>query len=93
MSQIDSQSAQNFPPTFKSEEKPVMHASITPKMLYFCHISLFYPADPRGITYREVYQEFQPSDDLFHRSSAKGCSDHRFRARIPSLQCPIGNSV
>ena len=30
--------------------------------------------------HREVYQEFQPSYDIFRRSSAKGCSDHRFRA-------------
>ena len=31
-------------------------------------------------SHREVYQEFQPSYDIFLRSGAKGCSDHRFRA-------------
>ena len=36
-------------------------------------IFFFYPADPQGITSREVYQEFQPSYDIFHRSGAKGC--------------------
>ena len=30
--------------------------------------------------HREVYQEFQPSYDIFHRSGAKGCSDHMFCA-------------
>ena len=29
---------------------------------------------------REVFQAFQPSYDIFRRSGAKGCSDHRFRA-------------
>ena len=41
---------------------------------------LFHPADPRGITSGEVYQEFQPIYDIFRRPGAKGCSDHRFRA-------------
>ena len=31
-------------------------------------------------SHREVYQVFQPSCDIFRRSCAKGCSDHRFRA-------------
>ena len=53
----------------------------------------FHSVDPRGITDREVYQEFQPSYDIFHRSRAKGCSDHRFRACTPSLHCPIAYSV
>ena len=33
-------------------------------------------------SHREVYQEFQPSYDIFHRSGANGCSDHRFRAPL-----------
>ena len=41
---------------------------------------LFHPADPQEITSGEVYQEFNPSDDIVRRSGAKGCSDHRFRA-------------
>ena len=46
------------------------------------------------LSHREVYhQEFQPSYDIFRRFSAKGCSDHRFRARNPSLHCPIANSA
>ena len=31
---------------------------------------------------RKVYQEFQTSYDIFSRSGAKGCSDHRFH--VPS---------
>ena len=31
--------------------------------------------------------------DIFHRSGAKGCSDHRFRAPLTSLHCPIANSA
>ena len=46
----------------------------------YIYIFFFYPADPQVITYREVYQEFQPSCDIFRRSGAKGCLDHRFRA-------------
>ena len=47
-------------------------------------IFLFHPAaDPQGITSRVVYQKFQPCYDIFRRSGAKGCSDHRFRA-IPA---------
>ena len=38
--------------------------------LFVCFILL--------ITSREVCQEFQPSYDIFCRSGAKGCSDHRF---------------
>ena len=38
-----------------------------------------HPAVPQG-SHREVYQEFRPSYDIFGRSGAKGCSDHRFRA-------------
>ena len=48
--------------------------------VYINILRFFYPADPGRITSREVYQEFQPSDDIFRRSGAKGCSDHRFRA-------------
>ena len=44
----------------------------------------FHPADSRGITSREAYQEFQPSYDIFRRSGVKGCSDHRFCVRAPS---------
>ena len=29
-------------------------------------------------SHREIYQEFQPSYDIF-RGGVKGCSDHRFR--------------
>ena len=63
--------------------------------LYFWPNSIFiYPAaDPRGITSREVYQKFQSSYDIFRGSGAKCCSDHRFRARTPSLHCPIANSA
>ena len=28
---------------------------------------------------REAYQEFQLNYEIFHRSGAKGCLDHRFR--------------
>ena len=31
------------------------------------YLFFFHPADPRGITHREVYQEFQRSYDIFHR--------------------------
>ena len=41
----------------------------------------FHPANLRGITSREVYQEFQPSDDIFRRSGAKGWL---FRRQVPS---------
>ena len=30
-------------------------------------------------SHRQVYQEFEPIYDIFRRSGAKGCSDHRFR--------------
>ena len=49
----------------------------------------FHSADPQGITSRE----FQPSHDIFRRPGAKGCLDHRYRARTPSLHCPIANSA
>ena len=39
----------------------------------------FYPADPRGITSREVDRDFQPSLTS-SAGVARGCSDHRFRA-------------
>ena len=39
----------------------------------------FNPADPRGITSREAYQDFQ-SSLTSSAGGAKGCSDHRFRA-------------
>ena len=39
----------------------------------------FKPAEPRGITSREVYRDFQPSLTS-SAGGAKGCSDHRFRA-------------
>ena len=39
----------------------------------------------------EVYREFQPSNDIFHRSGAKGCLDHRYRAGTPILHNPIAN--
>ena len=51
---------------------------------------LFHPADPLGITSREVYRECQPSYDVFRRSGAKGCSDHGFHAPL-DLHYPIGN--
>ena len=41
---------------------------------------------PLGVTSREVYREFQPSDDIFRRSGAKGFSDQRFRASTQSRQ-------
>ena len=41
---------------------------------------LFPPADPWGITSKEVYQEFQRGYDIFRRSDAKGCLDNMFRA-------------
>ena len=47
-------------------------------------ISLFHPVDPRGITSREVYHDFQPGYDIFHRSGATGCSDHTFCAPQPA---------
>ena len=40
---------------------------------FFCFILLTHEG-----SHREVYQEFQSSYDIFHRSGAKGCSDHRF---------------
>ena len=52
---------------------------------------LFHPADPRGITDREVYQEFQPSYDILRR----WCQG-LFRSQVPctpSLHCPIANSA
>ena len=40
-------------------------------------------------SHREVYKEFQPSYDIFRRSGAKDCSDHR----LHWLHCPIANST
>ena len=59
----------------------------------YLYVSLFHPVDPEGITSREVYQEFQPSYDIFRRSGAKDCLDHRFQVCTPSVHCPIANSV
>ena len=42
----------------------------------FCFIQLL----THEGSHREVYRDFQPSYDIFRRSGAKGCSDHRFRA-------------
>ena len=56
------------------------------KFIFF----FFHPADPRG-SHREVYQEFQPSYDIFRR----WCQG-LFRPQVPctpSLHCPIANSA
>ena len=42
---------------------------------------LFHPADPRGITSREVYQDFQPNLTS-SAGGAKSCLDHRFCAPL-----------
>ena len=56
----------------------------------FWTCKLFHPSDPRG-SQREVYQEFQPSYDIFRR----WCPG-LFRPQVPctpSLHCPIANSA
>ena len=42
---------------------------------------------------REVYREFQLSDDIVGWSGAKGCLDHRFCAPPAGLHCPIAYSA
>ena len=42
---------------------------------------LFLPNDPSGVTVGAVDRDFQPSYDIVRRSGAKGCLDHRIRAR------------
>ena len=53
------------------------------------HTHTFFPIlQTHEGSHREIYQEFQPSYDIFRRSGAKGCSNHRFLACTPSLHCP-----
>ena len=50
-------------------------SSFEPPFFFFSFLLLIHEG-----SHREVYLEFQTSYDIFLRSGAKSCSDHRFRA-------------
>ena len=53
-----------------------MNNDMFPRII-FC-LSFTHSAIPQEFTYREVYHDFQPSYDIFRRSSAKDGLDRRF---------------
>ena len=67
--------------TYSSKE----HNTLPGGWLLFCFILLTH----KRLHREEVYREFQPSYGIFRRSGAKGCSDHRFRARTPAYTAQL----
>ena len=65
----------HFPGKYAARQRNLLHILIAIVTFFF-----FLLTHEEPHTGREVYQEFQPNDDLFCRCGAKGCSDHRFRA-------------